>query len=480
MSSQRLTSPGTVEPKGRAVGGTEQSWCRAVPGGTGIAVLAILTTRFPRNSVLENALHKLQKSHPILRSRLHTGSSSTNTFSFITSPTPFIKLKAFSLSSTFEILENPSNPKNHSVSPLHLILEHELNQNSWCNNNRAPSSKNDIDQDMFFATIYALPNAKWVLVLRLHASACDRTTAVSLLRELVALVSEEVRGAAPPKEIADEGEVCLSIEDLVPDKKVKKGLWERGIDMLGYSVNSLRLTNLRFKDSRSPRSSQVVRLQMNQQDTEKIIAGCKSRGIKLCGALTSAGIIAAHKSKNRVDKQRKYAVVTLTDCRSILEPSLSNHHFGFYHSAILNTHVMKGGEKLWELAQKVYAAFASYKNCNRHFSDMADLNFLMCKAIDNPGLTPSSSLRTALLSVFEESVTDNHAAMQKEVGVEDYMGCAAAHGIGPSIAIFDTIRDGRLDCVCVYPSPLHSREQMQEFIDNMKSVLVEGCGGDVV
>jgi hypothetical protein len=43
--------------------------------------------------------------------------------------------------------------------------------------------------------------------------------------------------------------------------------------------------------------------------------------------------------------------------------------------------------------------FANSKNCNRHFLDMADLNFL--KAIDNPGLTPSSSLRTALLSVFE-------------------------------------------------------------------------------
>jgi len=159
-------------------------------------------------------------------------------------------------------------------------------------------------------------------------------------------------------------------------------------------------------------------------------------------------------------------LVTLT--KSLLLP-------GFYHSAILNAHVMKGGEKLWELAQKTYAAFASYKNCNRHFSDMADLNFLMCKAIDNPGLTPSSSLRTALVSVFEDSVVDDHAALQKEVGVEDYMGCASAHGIGPSIAIFDTIRDGRLDCVCVYPSPLHSREQMQEFIDSMKSVLVEGC-----
>ncbi|KAJ6864804.1 hypothetical protein NC651_035386 [Populus alba x Populus x berolinensis] len=472
MSSQTLISPETAEPKGRAVGGTEHSWCKAVPGGTGIAVLAILTSKLPRNSVLENALHKLQNSHPVLRSRLHSGSN-TNTFSFITSPTPFIKLKAFNLSSTFKILENPLNPKNQSLSPLHLVLEHELNQNSWYNHNKAPSSINDI-QDVFFATTYALPNAKWVLVLRLHASACDRTTAVSLLRELVVLVSEEEKGALQ-KEIANEVEVTPSIEDLVPNKKAKKGLWERGIDMLGYSVNSLRLTNLKFKDSRSPRSSQVVRLQMNQKDTEKIIAGCRSRGIKLCGVLASAGLIAAQKSKSRVDKQRKYAVATLTDCRSVLDPTLSNHHFGFYHSAILNAHVVKGGEKLWELAQKTYAAFASYKNCNRHFSDMADLNFLMCKAIDNPGLTPSSSLRTALVSVFEESVVDDHSALQREVGVEDYMGCASVHGIGPSIAIFDTVRDGRLDCVCVYPSPLHSREQMQEFIDCMKSVLVEGC-----
>ncbi|CAK7341867.1 unnamed protein product [Dovyalis caffra] len=475
MSSLKLMiSSEMVDPKGRPLGGTEHSWCRAVPGGTGIAVLAFLTSKFPETSILENCLHKLQNSHPILRSRLHSAIN-TNTLSFITSPTPCIKLKAFDLSSTFKILENTWNPKNRSISPLQLILEHELNQNSWSNHNRAPSSFNDT-QDVFFATSYALPNAKWVLVLRLHASACDRTTAVSLLQELVVLVSEEVRGVrVVQKEIANKEELSLGIEDLIPRKKAKKGLWERGFDVLTYSVNSLSLTNLKFKDSRSPRSSQVVRMQMSQNDTEKIIAGCKSRGIKLCGALASAGLIAAHHSRSRVDKQRKYAVLTLTDCRSILKPPLSNHHFGFYHSCILNTHVMKGGEKLWELAKNTYTAFAYYKNCNRHFSDMADLNFLMCKAIDNPSLTPSSSLRTALLSVFEESVIDDYAGLQKEVGVEDYMGCASAHGIGPSIAIFDTIRDGRLDCVFVYPSPLHSREQMQEFVDNMKNVLVEGC-----
>ena len=68
---------------------------------------------------------------------------------------------------------------------------------------------------------------------------------------------------------------------------------------------------------------------------------------------------------------------------------------------------------------------------------------------------------------------DESNDQQKQVGLEDYMVCASAHGIAPSIAIFNTIRDGRLDCICVYPSPLHSRQQMQELVDNMKCILVD-------
>ncbi|KAK6244501.1 hypothetical protein QUC31_010910 [Theobroma cacao] len=475
MSSQSLNSQ-TLYPKGRAVGGTEHSWCRAVLGGTGIAVLAVLTSKHPDVSRLRSALHKLQNSHPILRSRLHYDPSAS-TFSFVTSPSPFIQVKSINHFTTCSILENLYNQENQNISPLQLILEHELNQNAWtstCHHPNNPSfcTKNDV----FFASIYALPGARWVLVLRLHASACDRTTAVSLLRELLTLMGteEEETGSQGQKEMMNKGEVSLAIEDLIPKGKAKKTLWARGVDMLGYSVNSLRLTNLKFKDAKSPRSSQVVRLLISPDDTERILAGCKARGIKLCGALGAAGLIAAHTSNCRSDHQRKkYGIVTLTDCRSILEPPLSNHHFGFYHSAILNTHVIKGVEKLWELAKKMYTAFTNYKSCNRHFSDMADLNFLMGRAMENPGLTSSSSLRTSLISVFEDTVVDESNDQQKQVGLEDYMGCGSAHGIAPSIAIFDTIRDGQLDCVCIYPSPLHSREQMQELVDNMKCILVD-------
>ena len=53
--------------------------------------------------------------------------------------------------------------------------------------------------------------------------------------------------------------------------------------------------------------------------------------------------------------------------------------------------------------------------------------------------------------------------------------CLISSWVGPSMAIFDTIRDGGLDCVCVYPVPLHSREQMQEFVGKMKVILIEGA-----
>ena len=146
-------------------------------------------------------------------------------------------------------------------------------------------------------------------------------------------------------------------------------------------------------------------------------------------------------------------------------------YLGFYHSAILNTHDVTADEELWELSNRCYTSFNNAKNNNKHFTDMNDLNFLMCKAIDNPGLTTSSSMRTAFISVFEDDVIDESNKLHEELGLVDYVGCSSVHGVGPTLAIFDTIRDGCLDCACLYPAPLHSREQMQELIDSIERFL---------
>ncbi|XVF07640.1 hypothetical protein REPUB_Repub06bG0156800 [Reevesia pubescens] len=448
-------NPKHPEPKVRAAGGTEYSWCRAVPGGTGITVLSLLLSNPPDIPIFEAALSRLQVSNPILRSKLHFDASRNN-FSFITPRNPHVKIQSFDLQSTSHILQSLSGHPN--IDSHQFLLEHELNRNSWnCSNDHD-------DQDVFFVSLYTLSETRWVVVLRLHTSVCDRAAAVGLLSELLELVGggrakvEEIEKGNEEKEV----ELSLGIEDMIPSGKANKPFWVRGIDMLGYSLNSFRLANLNFVDANSARRSQLVRLQMNPDETDRLVAGCKSRGINLCGALAAAGLIAARSTKDFPDHQsERYAVVTLIDCRSILEPVLTSNHL-----------------EIWELAKRCYMSLSNAKNNNKHFTDMNDLNFLMCKAIDNPGLTASSSMRTAFISVFEDPVIDESNELRGEIGLVDYVGCSSVHGVGPTIAIFDTIRDGCLDCACVYPAPLHSREQMQELIDSMKRILSDGINVD--
>uniref|UniRef100_A0A2N9IEK5 Uncharacterized protein n=1 Tax=Fagus sylvatica TaxID=28930 RepID=A0A2N9IEK5_FAGSY len=415
MFGKRLNTQTSVKPNGRPVGGIEYSWCRYVTGGTGIAVLALLVSKALDIPCLQNAIYKLQNTHPILKSKLHSNTT-TKTYSFIISPTPFVQIKSFNVPSTLSIIESLSSPNNHSISSFHLILEHELNQNTWSSsedNNRA-SCNGITTNDMFFATIYALPDTKWVLVFRLHVSGCDRTTTASLMRELLMLLGEEDGGGLVNEMGKNKGEIGLKIEDLIPNKKAKKNVWARGVAMLRVA---------------------------NQE------------GIKLCGALVAAGLMAAYSSKRRPDnKGKKYGVVTLIDCRSILDPDSTTLPFSTPISSKEKSYGSWPKKPTWQ--------FANSKDSYKHFSDMADLSYLSCKAVENPSLTTASSMRNAFM--------------------EDYMACASVHGVGPSIAIFDTLRDGKLDCVCVYPAPLHSREQMQELVDNMKAILVDATGANYV
>ena len=71
--------------------------------------------------------------------------------------------------------------------------------------------------------------------------------------------------------------------------------------------------------------------------TENHLQGCKSKGIKLFAALAAAVLLAVYSSKKLADHHwEKYAVVTLVDCRSILDPPLSSQHLGKLGFTTLN------------------------------------------------------------------------------------------------------------------------------------------------
>ncbi|KAL9679887.1 hypothetical protein QQ045_017758 [Rhodiola kirilowii] len=251
------------------------------------------------------------------------------------------------------------------------------------------------------------------LALQFLTAVLDRTSGVSLLREFLARLATQ----GIDIDVTLDTEIGVALEDLNPKKTAK--------------------------------------------------SGCESRGIKLLGALAAAGMIAAH-SVNTSRNSDNFGVVTVFDCRPTLNPPLSSNEIGFYSTGLITSHAVNKTDTFWNLAEKTYAAFTKSKKTNKHFTDMALINYLMCKAIDNPALTPSSSQRTSLLS----AVLNNDCWMA-QVGLEDFVSCASGHGVGPSITITDTVHEGQLKCTLSYPAPLHSREQIVEIVDKMKSILID-------
>lgn len=451
---------GTAEPaaaawSARPVGGTEYSWCRAVPGGTGTTLLALrLSPRTGAATAAETAVRSLQTAHPVLRAHLRAASTSSPTLAFPASSAP-------------PQLALAPQPSALDFEPL---LERELNRNPWAAAEPAPGSDG---APVLFAVLYDLPAPAGgaALFVRIHTAACDRAASAALLRELLALLGDAGVCAGDPEAAAVEA----GLEGRIPKKDAWKPFWARGVDMVGYSINGLRTSTLPFVETGTARSTQMVRLAFGRDDTARLLDACKENGVKLCSAMAAATLLAARQSK-KLDsgQQETYSTATLINCRQFLEPPLDDHNVGFFYSAITNTHKIHGEESLWELAKRCHDSYTHAKNSNKHLTDTADLNFLMCRAIENPQLTTASALRTALVSVFEEPVTYDLSDLQSKAGVDDYACIATVHGIGPSVGVFDSIGDGRLDCACMYPSPLHSRKQMQDLFDTVKRILQQG------
>ncbi|KAL5220929.1 hypothetical protein ABZP36_025642 [Zizania latifolia] len=380
-------SGGEPEWRGRAVSGVEYSWCRAVPGGTGTTLLALRLSRgaAAAASTVQTAVQALQDAHSVLHARLRGSASGSPTFAFPSSAQPPLALALL--------------PVPESTPDFPSLVEHELNRNPWAAAAAASEPEPDAPP-VLFATLYDMPppaGGGSALFLRIHTAACDRAASASLVRELVALLGGDGAAAAGSPE---DAAVHAALEERIPQRNSWKPFWARGLDMVGYSINGLRTSTLPFEVTGTERSTQMLRLFFDREETTRLLDACKQNGVKLAAAMAAATLLAARQSKQLLSNQQEtYSIATLINCRKFLEPALDDHNVGFYHSAITNTHTIHGEEGLWELAKRCQDSYTNAKNNKKHLTDIGDLNFLMCRAIENPQLTTASALRTALVSV---------------------------------------------------------------------------------
>jgi hypothetical protein len=236
----------TAEWRARAVGGTEYSWCRAVPGGTGTTLLALRISPRAGAAAAEAAVRSLQAAHPVLRAHLRAASTSSPTLAFPASSAPHLLL-----------------PPQPSELDFDSLLERELNRNPWA----AAEEPGPDGAPVLFAALYDLPPPAGgaALFVRIHTAACDRAASAALLRELLARLGGA--GAGEPEAAAVEA----GLEDRIPKKDAWKPFWARGVDMVGYSINGLRTSTLPFVETGTARSTHMVRLAFGREDTARLL-----------------------------------------------------------------------------------------------------------------------------------------------------------------------------------------------------------------
>eukprot|EP00475_Leptophrys_vorax_P037816 TRINITY_DN6572_c0_g1_i2.p1 TRINITY_DN6572_c0_g1~~TRINITY_DN6572_c0_g1_i2.p1 ORF type:complete len:146 (-),score=12.74 TRINITY_DN6572_c0_g1_i2:102-539(-) len=142
---------------------------------------------------------------------------------------------------------------------------------------------------------------------------------------------------------------------------------------------------------------------------------------------------------------------------------------------MMHTHSVSEASEFWDLAHRCHQSTANAIRNRKHYTDMGDLNMLMAQAIWHPQLTPSSSLRTSTVCSFWDSLEEKMEAFVDRLGVEDYVGCSSVHGVGPCLAIFDSLREDGLHLSNVYSTPLFSHSLMRQLVTKMMELLQAAC-----
>lgn len=90
------------------------------------------------------------------------------------------------------------------------------------------------------------------------------------------------------------------------------------------------------------------------------------------------------------------------------------------------------------------------------------------QVLKHPNVTPSSSLRTTLFSMFVDECPKSEWKDVEKLQVAAVCGpFPSMHGVGPCFAISETFIDGcDLSLTFIYPQPVYLRSQMEAFANS--------------
>ncbi|KAL2652586.1 hypothetical protein R1flu_020714 [Riccia fluitans] len=456
---------------GRALGATEENWTKATAMGTGIQVVGMAMKRSIETSKITQAAKAVMEQNALLRSKI-VSSKSKLVYETAAAPAPVVEVFSWpaSIGKSTSTLTLPGDSGEISAA-LHHVVTEELNT-PFPN----AAQKFTGPTDVFQIHVYA-GSSNTIIVLRLVSGAVDRHGAVVVAQSFLSALNAIVEGQKPQlPEAHGKNELLPTLEELIPKGK-KKGLFQKGLDTVGYVAAVAKYVlypfHPGFSGSKiSDYKTDILSYTLGKDGTSVLMAACEKEKTTVSAAVTAAFLKGAASAEEMKGKKQHFNFTAVVDLRPHFEPALPSNALGNYSGGLNQDEQVKADADFWELARIVSAGSQKEVDKGRHFSEIAVMNMLFSQVLQRPSLTMKSSLRTGLMSIFEKTFDARWKDTQNLQLAGTFGPFASMHGAGPCFCIGDAILEGPdLSLSVVYPTPVYSRDQMEELANASLAIL---------
>lgn len=471
----------------RPMSQSEENWARITDLGTGISPSVIAMRRDVEEQHITMAVRELMEHYPLTRAQIVENNKGKLYLQVNNGPVkPIVREKSWpkinSSADLAGVLKLPHDDENHSLSlALHQVIRNELNA-PFLNEDKMAAHPLAVLEVHFYKDSSSGPRT--IVVIRVHSGACDKHSCSVIAKHFVSALNAVVEGREP---VFPDGpgrhELLSPVEDMIPKGKADKGFFSKGLEALGYALDSRKYSLLPFSPEftkmpiKAGYISETLTYNLGKEGTGAFFAACKRENTSHVAALSSAYLQTAANIKEMKDKKlNQFCFTGMLDCRPHFEPPLLETVLGNYTTGILQGTRVKDDTSFWEMARSLSSKAEKDISKHKHFSELPVVAMLAGQLLKHPNLAPSSSKRSGLFTVYfgepAESIWKNAESLNVAGGLGPL---ASMHAVGPCFCPCEYMiegPDGAELCInFTFATPVYSRDQMHSFATSVLELL---------
>lgn len=463
----------------RPMGPSEENCAKLTDQGTGIAATGIAMRRDVEEQHITMAVRELMEHYPLTRAQIVENNKGKLCLQVNNGPMkPIVREKSWpNIESSVDlsgVLLLPYDDEKHSLSlALDQIIRSELNI-PFLNEEKIASPPLVVLEVHFYKDSSSGPRT--IVVIRIHSGACDRHSCFVITKQFLSALNAVVEGRQP--EFPDgpgRHELLSSMEDMIPKGKADKGFFTKGLDAIGYALDSKKYSLLPFSPEFTKMTiktgfmSDILTYRLGREGTGAFFSTCERENTSHAAALASAYFRTAANIKEMKEKKlNQFCFTGVLDCRSHFEPQLPETVLGNYSAGISQGTRVKDDISFWDMARLISSKTEKEISKHKHFSELPVLAMLVGQVIKRPSLTPSSSKRSGLFIMFLGETAESQWKNTESLNVAGSLGpLASMHAVGPCFSACESMiegPDGPELCISfTFATPVYTRDQMHSF-----------------